>query len=291
MTNASHPFGRRRLNIPSTPRTGVAAAMSWIGMTIVAAAFLLPLVWVFFASFDDQATFTTRIPKIFSLENYRAVLTPDMSLRPLGNSLIISIAVTVIVLVCAVLVAYPISRYESRFNCPFMYIILFGTCLPITAIMVPVYSLFVSLNLLDSTIGVVLFLSATSLPMAVWLVKGYMDGVPIDVEEAAWVDGASKMRTIWQIVVPLMRPGLVVVAVFVFMGAWGDFFTPYILLMDPEKLPASVAIYNFFGQHGSIQYGQLAAFAVLYSLPPVVLYTLSTRFVGGTYSMACGTKG
>lgn len=281
----------RRLNIPSTPRTGLPAALSWIAMAVVVVAFLAPLAWMIFASFDPSATFVTKLPRHASLGNYKAILTPEMSLKPLANSLFISISVTIIVLICSVLVAYPISRYHSRFNKPFMVVILFGTCLPITAIMVPVYALFVSLNLLDNTFGLILFMSAAGLPMAVWLTKSYMDGVPVEIEEAAWVDGASLLKTIWSVVVPLMRPGLCVVAIFVFMGSWGDFFTPYILLLDPNKLPASVAIFNFFGQHGSIIYGQLAAFAVLYSLPPVIMYAISSHFVGGTYSMAGGVKG
>ena len=172
-----------------------------------------------------------------------------------------------------------------------MYAILFGSCLPLTAFMVPVYAMFVAMNLLDSTFGTVLFMAATNLPMAVWLTKSFMDSVPIEIEEAAWVDGASRLQTLWRVVVPLMRPGLIAVGTFVFMGGWGDFFTPFMLLMSPDKLPASVAIYNFFGMHGSVAYGQLAAFAMLYSIPPVILYTISKHLGTGTYSMAGGIKG
>ncbi len=128
--------------------------------------------------------------------------------------------------VIAVLAAYPLSRYRSRFNQPYLYSILFGTCLPITAIMVPVYSLFVRLGYLDNLVAVTFFLAATSLPMAIWMMKNFMDSVPVSLEEAAWVDGASAMGTLRRIVVPLMRPGIAVVFIFVFIQAWGELLRP-----------------------------------------------------------------
>jgi ABC-type Fe3+ transport system permease subunit len=85
-----------------------------------------------------------------------------------------------------------------------------------------------------------------------------MDGVPIELEEAAWTDGASPMRGLLRIVMPLMGPGLSVVAIYTFIGLWGNFFVPFILLLTPEKQPMSVTIYTFFGQYGQVVYGQLA---------------------------------
>jgi multiple sugar transport system permease protein len=178
-----------------------------------------------------------------------------------------------------------------RYNKAFLYGVLFGTCLPITAMMVPVYSLFVRLNLLDSIGGTGLFLAATQLPMAIFMTKNFMDSVPISLEEAAWVDGASAMQALRAIVVPLMRPGIAVVFIFNFVGAWGNFFVPFILLLSPEKQPASVSIFTFFGQYGAVAYGQLAAFSILYSLPVLFLYVLVQRFIGGSFLMSGAVKG
>ena len=169
---------------------------------------------------------------------------------------------------------------------PVLYTVLFGTCLPITAIMVPVYSLFVQLNLLDSLMATTFFLAATSLPMAIWMTKNFMDSVPVSLEEAAWVDGASGMKALWHIVVPLMRPGLGVVFIFVFIQAWGNFFVPFILLFSQENQPAAVSIFRFFGQFGTVAYGQLAAFSILYALPVIVLYVLVSRVFGGSFAMS-----
>ena len=274
----------------ASPRRIVSQVYANGVLAIVALCFLLPLAWVL-ASVDAHAGFETQLPKTFTLSNFSAVLKPDLTLVPLWNSLLLSAGAAVVTVVVAVLAAYPLSRYQARYNKPYLYTILFGTCLPITAIMVPVYSLFVQVNLLDSMAGVIFFMAATSLPMAIWMTKNFMDSVPISLEEAAWIDGASAMSALGRVVVPLMRPGLSVVFIFVFIQAWGNFFVPFILLLDPAKQPAAVSIYSFFGQYGAIAYGQLAAFSILYSVPVIVLYVLVSRGIGGSFAMTGAMKG
>jgi multiple sugar transport system permease protein len=194
---------------------------------------------------------------------------------PLMNSVFLAGGCALITVSVAVLAAYPLSRYRMRVNKPFLYGVLFGTCLPITAMMVPVYALFVAFNLIDSLLGATLFLAATSLPIAIYMTKNFMD-----------------MRvSVSSIVIPLMRPGLAVVFIFVFIGAWGNFFVPFVLLLSPEKLPAAVSIFSFFGQYGTVAYGQLAAFSLLYSLPVITLYVFVSRVLGGSSAMAGAVKG
>jgi multiple sugar transport system permease protein len=98
------------------------------------------------------------------------------------------------------------------------------------------------------------------------------------MEEAAWIDGASTLNTFWRVILPLAAPGIAVVGVWSFLGAWTNFFVPLIILQSQNLLPASVSIYSFFGSYGQVNYGQLAAFALLYALPAVALYTLVSRF-------------
>lgn len=268
--------------------------MRWtsnIVLVIVAICFAVPLLWLVLAAFDANATLSVKIPSHFTVENFAKVLTPQLSFVPLLNSLILSGGCAIVTVIVAVLAAYPLSRYRLRVNKPFLYSVLFGTCLPITAMMVPVYSLFVTLNLIDNVWGTIFFLAASSLPMAIWMSKNFMDSVPVQLEEAAWTDGASMLRTLTRIVVPLMRPGIAVVFIFVFIQAWGNFFVPFILIVTPQKLPAAVSIFNFFGQYGSVAYGQLAAFSLLYSVPVVALYVVVSRFLGGGSALAGGIKG
>ncbi|KFF31427.1 carbohydrate ABC transporter permease [Bifidobacterium bombi] len=286
----NHKKASARLQTPTSPRHGVSAFFAYAVLILVFICFIVPMLWLFLAAFDKNASFQTKIPKQWTLGNFSTILNTQTTFRPMWNSAILAFVATFIVITFAVLAAYPLSRYQSRFNKPFLYTVLFGTCLPMTCLMVPVYSLFVTFHLIDSIIGTILFLAASSLPMAIWMTKNYMDSVPMSLEEAAWVDGASMMQTLGKIVVPLMKPGLAAVSIFVLMGTWGNFFVPYMILISPSKQPASVSIYSFFGQNGLIAYGQLAAFSLLYSAPVVLLYALSNHVLG-TYSLAGGIKG
>jgi multiple sugar transport system permease protein len=262
-----------------------------IALAVVGVCFVAPLLWLLLAAVDPQAGYQTQVPSSPSIANFAAVLNPELLFRPLANSFWLSAGTAVVNLLAAVLAAYPLSRYQSRFNKPFMYTVLFGTSLPVTAIMVPVYGLFVQLQLLDSMAATIFFMATTTLPMAIWMTKNFMDSVPVELEEAAWMDGASAMAALRTIVLPLMRQGLGVVFIFVFIQAWGNFFVPFILLLSPDKQPAAVSIFSFFGQHGAIAYGQLAAFSILYSVPVLLLYTLVSRGMGNSFALSGAVKG
>ncbi|PTT70212.1 carbohydrate ABC transporter permease [Arthrobacter sp. HMWF013] len=262
-----------------------------LALMVIGACFVLPLLWLVFASLDPAAGYETRLPREVSLANFSAIMTPGLLFGPLWNSLVLSAGTGAVNLVAAVLAAYPLSRYQSRFNKPFMYTILFGTCLPITAIMVPVYGLFVQLQLLDSMPATIFFMATTTLPMAIWMTKNFMDAVPVSLEEAAWVDGASGLTALRTIVLPLMRQGLGVVFIFVFIQAWGNFFVPFVLLLSEARQPAAVSIYSFFGQHGAVAYGQLAAFSILYSVPVLALYVIVAKGAGSSFALSGAVKG
>ncbi|MCU1639228.1 MAG: sugar transporter permease [Microbacteriaceae bacterium] len=292
-TRVAAPLSAPRKAPRSTtaPSKRMSAFFANASLIAIGFCFLLPLTWLVLASFDTQATYQTELPQELSLDNFSAVLTPELTFLPLWNSFVISVSTAVITVVVALLAAYPLSRYQARFNKPFMYVVLFGTCLPITAIMVPVYALFVALNLLDSIPGTIAFLSASSLPVAIYMAKNFMDSVPISLEEAAWMDGASAMRALRTIVIPLMRPGIAVVSIYVFFAAWGNFFVPFVLLLSPSKQPAAISIYSFFGQYGTIAYGQLAAFSLIYAVPVIALYVFVSRGIGGSFALAGAVKG
>ncbi|WP_406118186.1 carbohydrate ABC transporter permease [Streptomyces sp. NBC_00989] len=257
----------------------------------VSALYVLPLVWMLLASVSDTNSFRLTLPSSLTLDNFDAVLNVDTTYRPMLNSLLLCGFGTAVTVVVSVLAAYPLSRYRSRVRRPFLYTILFSTGLPITAVMIPVYSMFVQVNLIDSMPATTLFLAASALPFGIWLMKNFMDGVPVVLEEAARIDGANTMQLLWRVVLPLMRPGVVVVTIFTFIGMWGNFFVPFILLLSPEKLPASVSVFTFLSAHDQTQYGQLSAFSLIYSLPVVLLYLLLSRKLGGGFALGGALKG
>ncbi|MFF5481544.1 carbohydrate ABC transporter permease [Streptomyces sp. NPDC012935] len=261
------------------------------GLLVVAAAFVLPLAWVILSSLDTDANLQVKVPDGVTLDNFDAVLTPEITFTPLLNSLLLCGGGTALTVACAALAAYPLSRFRSRFNRPFLLTILFATSLPITAIMVPVYALFVQVNLIDTMEGTIFFFAASQLPFAIWLMKNFMDGVPKELEEAAWTDGASSLQSLVRVVLPLMGPGVAVVTVFSFVMMWGNFFVPFMLLLTPDQMPAAVSINEFFGNRGTVVYGQLAAFSIIYSTPVILLYVLVARRLGGGFALGGAVKG
>lgn len=259
-------------------------------LILIGLLFIWPMLWLFFASFDAGAPLSVRIPKDFTLDNYRKILSEPMNLRAFLNSFLISFSQSVIVILLSILAAYPLSRFPLKHKGKIMYGMLFLTGLPLTAIMVPVYMLFFSLKINNSLISTTLFLIATALPYSIWMTKNFMDDVPVVLEEAAWIEGAGMLETIRRVILPVIVPGIFVVFIFTFSGSWGNFFVPFILLNSANKFPASVAIYQFFGAFGKIAYGELAAFSLLYTLPIAVFYLLSQKYMSQGFSMSGSVK-
>lgn len=262
----------------------------YIVLGIIAVLFLVPLLWMLFSSVDPHAIQSIQMPSKLTLENFKAVISDKSILRSFGIGLLMSGFQAIFVVLICVLAAYPLSRYRLPFKRPFMLTILFLTSLPMTAVIVPVYQMFLYLKFQNSLIATTIFLISTSLPYGIWMMKNFMDSVPIDLEESAWMDGATVGQGIRKVVTPLMLPGIFTVGIFTFTGSWGNFFVPFILISSPEKLPASVTIFQFFGNNGLVNYGHLAAFSVLYTLPVVVLYAFSQAYMSKGFSFGGALK-
>lgn len=275
----------------TSPKRGPAALSSYLVILVLFLVFLLPFTWLLLSSVETGAGLNANPTWHFTLANFKAILNVQTVYQPMLNSLIMSGGAALLTVLCSALAAYPLSRFQLRFGRSFVYTILFATGLPITALMVPVYSFYARFDLVDSEFTTVLFMTASSLPFAIWMTKNFMDGVPVSLEEAAWTDGANWFQSLWRIVLPLMAPGIVVVFIFTFVVQWGNFFVPFILLLTPEKQPASVTIYTFFSQYGEVAYGQLAAFSLIYTAPVVLLYGVLSKFLGGAFSFTGAVKG
>lgn len=258
-------------------------------LVIIGILFLLPLTWVVLASLDTNATVAAKIPNL-TVQNYVGVLRDAQNYRAFGSGLLISIASAFLTVILAGLMAYPLSRYEMKHKKMFMLTMLFMTCLPITTVMVPVYQVFVMLGLYDTFTGLILFLTASNLPYAIWMMKNFMDSVPISLEEAAWIDGADRIGGLIHVIMPLMFGGISSVAIFVFSGCWGNFLVPFLLLGSADKTPAAVKLYRYFGTH-TVSYGELAAFSIIYAIPSIILYVLSQKHMSKGFAMEGGAKG
>ena len=266
------------------PRTWLpSAAMSLVGLV-----FLVPFVWLVWTAFETHPTLQLGGGGPLTLHNFSSVVHGNF-LGALGNSLYLGLGTMVLTVVLGVMAGYPLSRFASRAQSWFVIVLVFLTALPIIALMIPVYDFYVTANLINSKFWTVWFLTATSLPFATWVSRSFIDAVPKELEEAAWIDGNSRWGSLRRVVVPLIVPGLSVIAVYTFVNAWSNFFIPFVLLQGANQ-PAAVTIYGYFSQYG-VNYGEVAAFAILYSLPPVILYLVVIRWVGGGFALGGAIKG
>lgn len=264
---------------------------SYFILIVVGVAFALPLIWLIMAAVDSRALATISPIEEFTLDNFKEVLGNETYVRGFANSLIYSTVTVGIVLVCALFAAYPLSRYDFRAATKISMSMLFLSSLPGTALIVPVYKMFMWMKLVNKPIGLILFMAAGGLPYSIWMMKNFLDSVPKELEEAAWTDGANSTTCMFRIVVPLMIPGIITVGVFQFISVWSNFIIPYILLSTKETYTASVLIYSLFGEHNEVSYGVLAAYSVLYMLPVVVLYTLAQNYMSKGFTMSGANKG
>lgn len=251
--------------------------------------FFLPFLWMIMASFDQYALSAIKLPKL-TLSNYIGVITDPYNRLSFVNGIYMATGAALIATTFSLLAAYPLSRFRIGYKYKILFGLLFLTGLPITAVMVPVYQMFVALKLQNSLSAVMILMGASSIPYSVWLMKNFLDSVSIELEEAAWVDGSTKMGSLFKIIIPLAFPGITMVFINSFSGAWGNFFVPYILLQSQSKFPIALKIYQFFGSYGEINYGPLAAFSTMYMLPSLILYIVSQRVMSMGFSMSGGNK-
>jgi len=259
-------------------RRTLTSTSVYIILTLFGLFFLVPLLWPIFASFNANATLSLAVPSPFTFTNFQAIIANGLVVAPFTNSLILAVSTMLLVIILAGMASYPLSRYQFPGKGALMYGVLFASALPVLALVTPLYAMYTALNLIDTLQGVIFFFVASALPFCIWLMKNFLDSVPVEMEEAAWIDGASTLQALWYVLLPLIAPGIAVVGVWSFLVAWTNFFVPLIILQSQNLLPASVHIYTFFGSYGQVNYGQLAAYALLYALPAVVLYTIVSRF-------------
>ncbi len=268
------------------------ARLGLLLFTLVASAFFaLPLLWLLTAPFNARTTLSVQLPEEPTLANFQAVFNNTFAIRALFiNNLIIAGGAMLLVVAVATLASYGLSRTRVPGRDLLVYVlILFSSVVSGTAAMVPIFLLAYNLGLVDTHLGVVLVMTGGFLPSAIFIMRDFVDSIPRSYEEAALVCGATPLRIFRDIALPLVRPGVAVVAIWTFVNAWGAFLIPVVLLRSPENMPASVALYSFYSEAGTPIHTLVAAYAFLYAIPVLVLYLLVNwrfgfRFFGGIKS-------
>lgn len=252
-------------------------------------SFLIPTLWLIFAGFDKNAAALLKWPE-WTTENFSNVLGSSRNIISFKNSLSIALSSALISTVLGSIAAYPLSRFRGKYKNAFMLTILLMSTMPMTVAMVPIFKFFVSIGLNDSLGGLILLSSAMAMPYSIWLMRNFFNTVSVDLEEAAWIDGATRMRGLQTVILPLTAPGLASVFIHNFSAAWSGFYSAFILLSTQSKYPASVMLYQFMDEFDT-GYGRMAAFGICYTVPAVLLYFFAQKYMSKGFSMQGGMKG
>lgn len=214
----------------------------------------------------------------FSLENLETAWTVANFKNYLGDSLLLSVPSTLIVVVLATMAGYAFARLPFPGRTPAFYLVVFGLLVPFFAYMIPLYFQMRSMGLLDSLLGVNLVLASTQLSFGTWFMRAFFSDLPSELEQAARVDGASEFQIFARIMVPLVTSGMGALAVFTFVQQWNNFLVPLLYLPGGEYRPLTLGLYLFVGGR-SVDIGPLAAGTLITILPVVVLYVVMQRQV------------
>ena len=190
----------------------------------------------------------------------------------------VSSAVLLALIFCS-MGGYALSRARFRFKRPLMFGILMIQIIPGTATVLPLYLIMRELHLLNSLFGVILGMASGAIPFMLWVMKGFIDTVPIELEEAAFLDGASRFQALSQVVFPLALPGVGAASILAFNGAWGTFFLPLILLSDADKFVMPLGLFRALIAYTNLDYGMLNAMGLLYMLPSFLIFLFARQYL------------
>ena len=251
---------------------------------------LYPVVWVVKMAISPSQGFSTSAsawPTEPTLANFRDVLaTHDLAGhwlfgRQLANSLIVSLAVTVVGMVLSTSAAYALSRFRFAGRTMSLRAFLLSQMFPGVVTSIPLYLLLDRLHLLDHLAGLVLVYSTTSIPFCVFMLKGYFDTLPKELEEAVLLDGGTRFTAFYKVALPLARPAIAVTALFSFLSAWNEFILAATFMNDPAHFTLPVALQRYVGDY-STEWGHFAAAAILVSVPVMALFlAIEKHLVGG----------
>jgi len=245
---------------------------------------VFPVFWVLVTSFKPDARAVETTPKLFnesSLDNYTRILGGEKGafLTWFGNSVLIALLTTVIAVFLSATTGYAASRFRFPGKRSLLMSFLVVQMFPFAVLIVPLYNILIALGLQGTPIGLVLVYCTTAVPFCTYMLKGYFDTIPTDIDEAGRVDGLSPFGVFWRLVMPLAKPGLAVTSFYAFLTAWGEvaFASAFLSAADDSKTLA-VGL-QVFVQQNRTEWGHLAAASILVAIPAVIVFYLVQRFL------------
>lgn len=220
----------------------------------------------------------TWIPTTLTFENFALVLQNQNLIRAFFNTLIIASGTTAVALIVGVLGGYGFARYKFPGRNMLLWSVLFTKLFPRVVVIVPFFVTLRNLQMMNSYQGLILVYLMVTFPVAIWLLKGFFDKIPVEIEEAAVIDGCNLPQLLWHVILPMSRPALVAVAMYSFILAWNEFLFALVFTNGLERRPLSIALAFFIDENG-IRWGELMAASIVMSLPAVIVFTFAQKLL------------
>ncbi|MGW7259090.1 carbohydrate ABC transporter permease [Streptomyces sp. NPDC054834] len=267
-------------------RTRTGARVGQYAALLAYLVFLaFPLLWLLSTAFKSPrelgSAHPSWIPRDPTLANFRQAFDEQPLLRAGLNSLLAALAAAVIAVLLATPMAYVMARRRTLLSRAATGWVVVSQAFPFVLVIIPLFLVLKNLRLVDSLPGLVMVYVVWALPFALWMLVGYVRAVPAELEEAAAVDGAGRLRTLVSVTAPLLAPGIVATGLFAFVTAWNEFFFALVLLKTPERQTLPVVLTHFIGAEGVADLGPLAAAAFLATLPSLVVFAVVQRRITG----------
>jgi len=257
--------------------------IGYLALVALALWTLFPVYWQLATSLradvDLFSPTVTLLPRVLTPEHYEKILGPSYPfLRQLRNSAVVALATTAISTLLGAMAGYALTRLRFAGRTVLARLLVYAYLAPGTILFIPIFVMMSRLGLRDNLVGLTLAYLTFTVPFATWMLMGYFRTVPIELEEAALIDGASRWQVLWRIMVPLSGPALVVAAVFAFTLSWNEFLYALVLLQKQEVMTAPVGL-SAYVIGDQYYWGQMMAAATIMSLPPLVVYLFGQRWV------------
>jgi ABC-type glycerol-3-phosphate transport system permease component len=266
--------GARRMRRRIRPAAIANAILTYTVLVLITLFAIAPLAWAMSSAFKSDREILTGLnffPENPTLTNFDFVLRSTDFTSWLKNSLLVAFGTTSLALLVGTVAGYAMSRWRFRGRSLYGNTLLIVQMFPGIMLAIPLYLLLSDYGLIDTLWALLLTYLTFALAFSVWMLKGYFDAIPREIEEAALIDGANRLQIIWRIVLPLAGPGIATVAVFTFLLAWNEFFFAYVFLASEDKYTLSIGMYSFV-QEFTTQWGNIMAAGTLTSLPVLVFF-------------------
>jgi len=268
--------------VATTKSVRLARWLAWVVLVVVV---LGPLFWIVASSFKNPSEIIRHVPTIlpneFYLGNYEYLFSSTRFPTYLVNSVAVAVLTMVATVVAATLAGYAMYRLRVRGSRSVGHAVLLSYMIPGTLLLVPVYVMLASVGLVDTIAGLVVVNVAFASPFCVWLLRGFFDAIPVELDEAAAVDGAGPLATLWKVNLPLLAPGLATIGLYAFIFSWTEFVLASQLIVSDDLKTLPIGLSAIMGQY-NIQWGWLMAATSVTMLPVALLFAAVGRyFVGG----------